>query len=303
MTLAPPEGAVLLPIKISYSKAQAFKTCKQKFYYAHVELHPDNPKKPGLMPKVKSPALTLGSHGHAIMEHAMNAIKETPFPYTQEACQKAAQDAIVWSFTQPDSDLTPKIMKQILHFIVNVFPTKGWQILAVEEQYMLPIGTDKVSGRPKVYPFTVDLVIMIDGQIYIVDWKFAADAYKQERIDIEPQIPGYIGAMRALGINVVSGFYGFLRTRDMKNVEDQVVVSAVVANDIRIKRSFMEHLATTEEIIVWERGNQFTTRNTNNNCNYCDFNVLCGIELRGDDASLKKKIDFLPNDYGYEEIA
>lgn len=302
MTLTVPEGAVLLPIKISYSKAQAFKTCKMKFKYAHVELHEDNPKKPGLMPKVKSPALTLGSHGHAIMEHAMNAIKETPFPYTQEACKEAAQNAIVWGLSQPDSSLTPKIMKQILHFLVNVFPTKGWQILAVEEQYMLPIGTDEVSGRPKVYPFTVDLVIMLNGRIYIVDWKFAADAYKQERIDIEPQIPGYIGAMRVLGIPVVSGFYGFLRTRDMKNVEDQVVVSPVVANDIRIKRSFKEHLSTTEEIIVWERGDQFATRNTNNNCNYCDFNILCGIELRGDDASLMKKHDFLPNDYGYEEL-
>lgn len=292
----------LAPIKISYSKAQAFKTCKMKFKYAHVELHVDDPKKPGLMPKVKAPALTLGSHGHAIMEHAMNAIKETPFPYTQEACTQAANDAIVWGLAQPDGGLTPKIMKQILHFLVNIFPTKGWQILAVEEQYMLPIGTDSVSGRPKVYPFTVDLVIMFNGSIYIVDWKFAADAYKQERIDIEPQIPGYIGAMRVLGIPVVSGFYGFLRTRDMKNVEDQVVVSPVVANDIRIKRSFQEHLVTTEEIIQWEAGAQYATRNTNNNCNYCDFRVLCGIELRGDDASLMKQTDFVANDYGYEEL-
>lgn len=289
-------------IKISYSKAQAFKTCKQKFKYAHIDLHEDDPKKPGLMPKHKAPALVLGTHGHAIMEHAMNEIKETPFPYTQEACTLAANNAIVWGMAQPEGALTTKIMKQILHFLVNVFPTKGWQILAVEEKYMLPIGTDAISGRQKVYPFTVDLVFMMNDSIYIADWKFAADAYKEERIAIEPQIPGYIGAMRALGINVVSGFYGFLRTRDMKNVEDQVVVSPVVANDIRIKRSFKEHLVTTEEIILWERGDQFTTRNANNNCNYCDFRILCGLDLKGEDTTLMRKHDFTANDYGYEEL-
>lgn len=291
------------PIKISYSKGQAFKACERKFRYAHLELHVNDPKKPGLMPKEKSPALARGSFGHAVMEHAMNDLIDKPFPYSQDDCVLAANNAIVWGMKQPDSKFMPEIMKQIMHFMTNIFPVNGWRILAVEKEYMLPIGKDPVSGRDIVYPFTVDLVIEIHGAVFIVDYKFAADAYKQDRIDIEPQIPGYIGAMRALGINVRSGFYVFLRTRKMNNVEDQVVVSTCIPNETRIKQSFKEHLITTGKIIraqndpVWE-----PTRNAGNNCDYCDFKKICGIELRGESAALMKQIDYLPNDYGYEEL-
>lgn len=291
---------VIDEIKISYSRAQAFKTCKYKHHLAHVELHVDNPKKPGLMPKEKSPALALGSHGHAIMEHAMNEIKETPFPYTQEACTLAANNAIVWGMQQ-DGNMTTKIMKQIMHFLINIFPVNGWRIIAVEKEYRLPLGVSS-NGTRRIYPFTVDLIIEINGVLYVVDWKFAADAYRQERIDIEPQIPGYIGALRVLGVNIRGGYYGFLRTRDMKNVEDQVVVAQCMPNDFRIKRAFQEHIATTDDIIEHIINDKLPTRNTNNNCNYCDFKIVCAIEVRGDDASLMKKMDFLPNDYGYEEL-
>lgn len=291
------------PIKISYSKGQAFKACERKFEYAHIELHPNDPKKPGLMPKNKATALARGSYGHAIMEHAANELMPQEFPYSQEACVLAINNAIVWGMKQPDVKFMPEIMKQVMHFFTNVFPVLGMRILAVEKEYMLPIGKDPVSGRDIVYPFTVDLVVEIEGQIFIIDWKFSADAYSDDRCDIEPQIPGYIGAMRALGINVRSGYYVFMRTRKMNNVEEQVVIKAVRPNEVRIKQSFKEHLITTGKIIraqndpTWE-----PTRNAGNNCDYCDFKKICGIELRGESAALMKQIDFLPNDYGYEEL-
>jgi CRISPR/Cas system-associated exonuclease Cas4 (RecB family) len=194
-------------------------------------------------------------------------------------------------------------MKQIMHFLANSFPVMGWRIIAVEQEYMLPIGKDPVSGRDIVYPFTVDLVIELAGSIYIVDYKFAADDYSQDRIDIEPQIPGYIGAMRALGIKVVAGFYVFLRTRKMNDIEAQVVTKPCRPNDVRIQQSFKEHLMTTGKIIKVQNDPEWEpTRNAGPNCNYCDFKKVCAIELRGEDASLMKQIDFLPNDYGYEEL-
>lgn len=294
---------VINPIKISYSKGQAFKACERKFEYAHIELHVNDPKKPGLMPKKKAPALARGSFGHAVMEHAMNELMPQSFPYSQEACVLAANNAIVWGMSQPDSNFMPDIMKQIMHFMANVFPVNGWRILAVEQEYMLPVGRDEVSGRDIVYPFTVDLVIEINGLIYIVDYKFAADAYSPARIDIEPQIPGYIGAMRALGIPVANGWYVFMRTRKMNNVEEQVVVKPVRPNEVRVKQSFREHLITTGKIIKAQNDPSWEpTRNAGNNCDYCDFKEICAIELRGDDASLMKQIDYLPNDYGYEEL-
>jgi hypothetical protein len=290
------------PIKISYSKGQAFKACERKFKYAHIELHVNDPKKPGLMPKKKATALARGSFGHAVMEHAMNELMPQDFPYSQESCVAAANNAIVWGMAQPDNEHMPTIMKQIMHFMANVFPVNGWRILAVEQEYMLPVGKDPVSGRDVVYPFTVDLVIEINGLIYIVDYKFAADDYSEDRIDIEPQIPGYIGAMRALGINVANGWYVFMRTRKMNNVEEQVVVKPVRPNEIRIKQSFKEHLITTAKVIKFQNEDAEPTRNAGNNCDYCDFKKICAIELRGEDASLMKQIDFVANEYGYEEV-
>lgn len=297
-----PEITTVNPIKISYSKGQAFKACEKKFSYAHLELHVNDPKKPGLMPKSKSPALARGSFGHAVMERAMKELQPQSFPYSQETCVLAISNAIQWGLSQPDSNYMPDIMKQMMHFMTNVFPVIGWRVLEVERTFLLPVGKDAVSGRDIVYPFTVDLVLEINGRIFITDYKFSADAYSQDRIDIEPQIPGYIGALRALGIDVVSGFYVFFRTRKMKNVEEQVVVTAIRPNDVRIKQSFREHLMTTKKIIDFQNNKTEPVRNAGNNCDYCDFKKICAIELRGDDASLMKQIDYLPNDYGYEEL-
>ena len=53
-------------VNVSYSKAQAFRTCKFKYQQAHITQHPEG-RKPGLMAKTKSKALARGTHGHAIL--------------------------------------------------------------------------------------------------------------------------------------------------------------------------------------------------------------------------------------------
>jgi len=292
------------PIKISYSKAQAFKSCEQKFKYAHVELHVNDPKKPGLMPKEKAVALARGTFGHAVMERACKEVMTHSFPYSQEVCVTAINNAIAWGLTQPDSQYMPDIMHQMMHWFANVLPVNGWRILASEQEIMLPVGHDDVSGRDVVYPGTVDLIFEINGRIYVADFKFSADEYSDDRVEIEPQIPQYIGVLRALNVPVVSGWYVFFRTRKyIKDINDRVKVKPVRPNDFRIKQSFKEHLSTTGKIINAQNNpNWEPTRNAGNNCDYCDFKKLCQIELRGDDASLKKEYDFVANDYGYEDL-
>jgi hypothetical protein len=295
-------------INVSYSKAQSFKTCEYKYNLAFVEPHSAGAKKPGLMPIKKSKALARGTFGHAIMERFHKAMMKEEFPYSQDRCKALISEAVAWGISQPEGmEYGPEINRQILHYGTNVFPAKNWRVLAVEAEYRLPVGIDEATGLEKVFAFTVDLLVEINGAIVAIDHKFSADAYSDDRCNIEPQIPMYIGALRALGVNVKYGMYNFMRTRKMNNVEEQVVQKPVLlegttkAHNARIKRSFQEHLSTTDKIIAFNTSGRMPTRNANNNCDYCDFKRICSVELRGDDASLIKQTEFEPNDYGYEE--
>lgn len=287
-------------MKISYSKAQAFKTCKLKFKYQFVDMYEDGADKPGLTPLEKAHALALGSHGHAVMEHFFNQMKPLAYPYDPQAINVAQNNSIAFGM-MTDMSLQMEINTQLMHFFLNVFQHTGWRIIEVEKEFLLKLGKDE-DGDDRDFPFTVDLIVEVNGNLVIVDHKFAADAYKPKRVAIEPQLPLYIGALRALGYKVVRGEYNFMRTRKMKNVEEQVVQVQVPVKMERIKKAFTEHLETYTDILQYnKRPNPQWPRNVNNNCNFCDFITLCGIEIIGEDSALYRKMNFKANDYGYVE--
>ena len=288
-------------LNVSYSKAQAFRTCKFKFQQAHVRPHSPTAKKPGLMPKKKGKALARGTLGHAIMERFLKRVKDQlEFPYDPAKCKEFISDAVAWGYGE-DYELVAEIATQCLHFGSNVFPYKGWRILEIEKEYRISVGTHPVTGVTLVVPMTIDLIVEINGEIVVIDHKFSADAYSDQRCEIEPQLPIYIGVLRAHKIPAKYGIYNFMRTRKMKNVEEQVVQKPCKPNNHRVKQSFKEHLDTTKDIHEFQSLGLMPTRNPNNNCDYCDFAKLCAVDLRGDDTTLMAQVDFEANDYGYEE--
>lgn len=294
-------------IKISYSKAQAFKACEYKFWLAHVRKYADDSVKPGLMPNVKSEALRRGTHGHLLMEWFHNEVKETlEFPYNAAECSTIMAGVIARGMMENSED-TGTIMKQLMYYAASVFPYKNWRILEVEKEYRIEVGIDPHSKLMKVVPITVDLVVDIAGTIVIIDHKFSADAYKEDRREVEPQLPVYIGVMRALGIPVRYGIYNFMRTRKMNNVEEQVVQEPVKPNDIRIRQSFKDHLTTVQKIITFQADMNsgvidIPTRSVSNNCDYCDFKRVCKTALKGEDTDAMIQHGFTANDYGYEDL-
>jgi CRISPR/Cas system-associated exonuclease Cas4 (RecB family) len=298
-------------IKISYSKAQAFKSCEYKFWLAHVRKYADDSVKPGLMPHEKSEALRRGTHGHLMMEWFHNEVKDTlKFPYDPQECSRIMASVVARGMIENPED-TGTVMKQMMHYGANVFPHKNWRILEVEKEYRLEIGIDPVSGKMRVVPITVDLVVMIGNTMVIIDHKFSADAYKDDRVEIEPQLPIYMGLMRARGLAVRYGIYNFMRTRKMNNVEEQVVQKRVDANDVRIKQSFKDHLKTIDKIVVFQRQIEVAveagiepdpTRSVSNNCDYCDFRRICKTALKGEDTTAMIEHGFEANDYGYEDL-
>jgi hypothetical protein len=283
-------------LNVSYSKAQTFKACKYKYDLAFQRTHPVLGGK-GLMPKEKAHQLARGSHGHAVLEYFFNKVKELEFPYSAADCARLGAEAIVWGIGE-NASLNEEVSNQIAHLCSNVFPNLGWKILEVEKEFRLPLGTDS-TGKQFVVPVTIDLIVQIGADIVVVDHKFSADAYSDERCNIESQIPIYLGILRAFKIPAKYGIYNFMRTRKMKDVANQVVQTTVRPNNFRIQRSFQEHLQTVREINGYSPA--VFSRSPSNNCDYCDFKQVCAVEMRGDDATLLLEDKFEINDYGYDE--
>lgn len=259
--------------RISHSTGEAFLACEKKYELAHVE---------NLAPKKMPAALALGIYGHKVMEVFFNEIKESG--------DSDKAQALALRHAYQDIEHFGKIGKELIHWFDSVWPTLGWKILEVEKTYYLKLNEETE------YPFTVDLVIELNGQLLIVDHKFTADAYAEELLLVYPQLPKYIGAIRALGTPVVSAIYNIIRTRSMKDMDAKMVRQALRPNNARIQNSFKIHLNTIDKIK--NHTGEFV-RNVGYGCKFCSFVDLCGLEMNGEDSTALKATEFVPNTYGY----
>lgn len=259
--------------RISHSTGEAFLACEKKYEYAHVD---------NIAPKVMPAALALGIYGHKVFQIFFETIKEHNDP------QLAQVLALRWAYQ--DMFHFGKIGKELIHWFEYEWPKLGWKILEVEKVYYLKLNEDTE------FPFTVDLIIELNGQILIVDHKFTADAYDEPLLLVYPQLPKYIGGLRALGVPVVSAIYNIVRTRSMKDMDAKMVRQPIKPNSARIKNSFLIHLNTIDKIKT--HTGEFV-RNVGYGCKFCSFVDLCGLEMNGEDSTALKATDFVPNTYGY----
>ena len=259
---------------ISYSEADSFNQCEKKHEYAHEDK---------LTAITHSDGLTLGTTGHLFMETFFKAILEG------QSDKDATHTA---SMAVAGETMGAKALTLCLPWVDGIWPTLGWKIVSVEQEYRVSISDTLV------YPMKADLLVQLNGELVLVDHKFLYDPYSQSVMDILPQMPLYIGAMRAHGLNVRYGLYNIIRTRATKI--DNYLMVPIRASDRRIKQAMVEQIETMTRI---ERGVPVRVRTANKmNCSNCQFNDLCGMELRGEDTTLLRNNFFEPNTYGYEDI-
>lgn len=269
-------------VRISHSMADTYNGCQRRFELAHKY----NGK--GLEPNEAPHALARGTFGHAVMAAFFSKIKEGQ-DSNQDFYMQAKAAAMQELMT--DIILSNELSPTIMYWIETIWPTLGWKILRVEEKHYLKVGENVV------FPFTLDLLIEENGEIVLVDHKFAADAYDADMLALYPQLPKYIGALRAEGIPVVRGKYNFLRTRSMKDFEKKIVITPVTVSTERIKNSFVDQ-GDTMTAILNHKGKY--RRNISYTCAYCPFKDICAIEMRGDDATALINANYRPNTYSYD---
>lgn len=272
-------------VRISHSQAAAYDTCPKQYELAHIDR---------LAPKSKSPAIQRGLTGHKFLEvflqrHGIDKVDPA------QAIQEGLLAALEF-----DAHYATKDSAMYMHWATKKFPTLGWKILATEQKYMIQVGTVQSGpnkGKALMYPMTIDVIVEWRGEIWVVDHKFTQDTYEEMYLALMPQLKKYTAVLRALQIPARAGMFNIFRTRDnMKDMDERLVIQPDRFSDTELKNAFMLQVSKMHKVSAHEGEYQ---RNLGYACARCSFKPICAMEIRGDDSTLTRKVDYVESDYGY----
>lgn len=276
--------------KISNSETSAFLACERKWYYAHSL---------NLKPKAYSTSLSRGIIGH----DALAAYYDNHFD------PRAAEAVIMPYLSKAEGDEYKMLMDLLAllnrYFAVDPIKNKGWEILAVEQQYDTELTDD--------YDFSMRLDLLCkdeNGLIVLVDHKFVYDFWQQTAFDLNAQFAKYIVSLRSNGVLVDRVMVNELRHRvnPIKSEDDALFRQTFVTPSATEQRTvFKDHMKVSEKIIAMrelpiEVQSETVIRNMSAiNCKNCSFPDLCKTELMGGDITLSVQTYYEPNTYGYND--
>jgi hypothetical protein len=294
---------------VSHSEVDSYLLCRRKHYYGYGL---------SLQRVSESDSLNRGTSGHAVLETFYKKIIELggSDPKAQRAAFGKALQAALDFFNELEphgvGDTlnpggTPKSLplRQMLfdwYFANEPFVLQGYTIWAVEKKFALEYEPSQIEGEDgKRYPFVVDLIVRSpEGKIIVVDHKFVYDFYYPDVADLQPQIPKYIGALRALNYRVDYGMYNMIRYRNQKELALEKVVQQLVLkpNPVRVQTTFSEQIGVADELmerklLPIEVQGETAYRTANKMvCNSCSFQDICKTELSGGNTALMIKTEY-----------
>lgn len=272
-------------VRISHSQAAAYDTCPKYYELSHIDR---------LAPKSKSPAVQRGLTGHKFLEtflqrHGID--KVDPAQAIQEALLKAIEF---------DAYYATKDSAMYTHWAMNKYPTLGWRVLATEQKYMIQVGVVQDGpnkGKALMYPMTLDVIVEYRGEIWVVDHKFTQDPYEEYYLALMPQLKKYVAVLRASGIPARYGMFNIFRTRDnMKDLDERLVIQPDRFTDTALKNAFLLQVENMHKIATHEGEYK---RNLGYPCARCSMKPICAMEIRGEDSTLVRQVDYVESDYGY----
>ena len=285
---------------VSHSEVDSYLLCRRKHYYGY-----------GLsLERIStSQSLATGTAGHRVLEafyaHIMS-LSDTAqgqlknFDLGVERAREVYDEIIAEGYEDANNRATLHDMlfnKEYGYFANEFMVRNGWRILAVEAEFSLTYDTDTQS----TYPFVVDLIVEDpEGRFVVIDHKFVYDFYTPEQTDLQPQIPKYIGALRAMNHEIVYGAYNMVRTRKLKTPEPDNMTYFMILkpNTERVLNTFMEQLGVAAEIQalkelpIEEQGKRAYRTANKMVCQSCSFRDICSTELIGGNTQLMMKTEY-----------
>ena len=285
---------------VSHSEVDSYLLCRRKHYYGY-----------GLSLErvAQSNSLATGTAGHKVLEVFYGTLlgisdkaeeQKSNFLWAVEQAKEAFDELVKEGYE--DGNNRAKLEDILFHDTYGYFANEflvnnGWRILGVEAEFNLLYDEDKQAS----YPFVVDLIVQDpEGRYVVIDHKFVYDFYTPEQTDLQPQIPKYIGALRALGHDVSYGAYNMLRTRKLKEpTSDSMQYFMILKpNTERVVGTFMEQLGVATEIQLLkelsldEQGKRAYRTANKMVCQSCSFRDICSTELVGGNVELMKKTEY-----------
>jgi len=285
---------------VSHSEVDSYLLCRRKHYYGY-----------GLsLERIStSQSLATGTAGHRILEafyaHLLS-LSDTAegqlenFDLGLERAQAVYREVVEEGYE--DANNRALLYDMLFHeewgYFHNEFMVRnGWKVLAVEAEFSLIYDTDTDSS----YPFVVDMIVEDpEGRYVVIDHKFVYDFYTPAQTDLQPQIPKYIGALRAMNHQIAYGAYNMVRTRKLKTptTDSMQYFMILKPNTDRVLNTFMEQLGVAAEIqalkeLTIEEQDKRAYRTANKMvCQSCSFREICSTELIGGNTKLMLKTEY-----------
>lgn len=273
---------------VSHSEVDSYLLCRRKHYYGYTK---------SLQRVRESSSLAMGSAGHKVLEVFYAEILEGK--KFEAAVKRARQEADALQSEVEIPSNRASIFDTLFDFYFPNEPMvrEGWEILAVEKQFNLEYDPENKLQ----YPFVVDIIAKSpEGKVVVVDHKFVYDFYNYEASIMQPQIPKYIGALRALNYKVDHGAYNMIRTRKLKEPDFASMVQwlDVKPEPVRVQQVFKEQIAVASEIqkikLLDEAEQDAQAYRVANKmvCQSCSFLDICRTELSGGNSKLMIQTEY-----------
>ena len=285
---------------VSNSEVTCFLSCRRQYIYAFVM---------ELAPKETPMPLARGSIGHEAFQFYWEA-------RLNEANHEQAMKASNQAFLKPCENTSIDVVMNTQFLFTRYMNAheieymREWKPLGTEQQVDLSI----TSSLNMTIKYDLYYEEVRTGKKRILDYKFAYDFWNFDDHDLNGQMPKYIAAMQANGLDVDGGVLEEIRTRplgDAKSREASNLWRRTPYEPSRArKRSVLQqHVQASLEIeqfrnmsIEEQREKAIPVLNKHGACKFCNFKSLCNSELEGkSDLSVDIRVDYAQSTYGYNK--
>lgn len=272
---------------VSHSEVDSFLTCPRKHYYNYgLEI----------TRRRVSDALAIGKFGHEALDVFFTYRLEVKddFEEAKAACFKFVGEQMM--LRPLDSEIINTALKAI-QFFFEAGGLMEYEILAVEKEFVLQISEDLEM------PFIPDIICRdrSTGLMGVFDNKFTGRFYTDMDMELMPQLPKYLGGLRALGYEIYWVGFNILRTGGAKadTYKERHRLEIMDVSDARIRNTFTEQYKASLKIIeikqkaaanpesgMYEWSQDALRVQNTMICSRCSFHRLCVAELNEDSPDL-----------------
>jgi hypothetical protein len=285
---------------ISNSEVFAWNKC-QRYYYYSFDLN--------LTPIRPANALARGIVGHSALEQYYKWLQEYPGDF--EGAKQYGFHVLLRAMDQAnmfDENMLIELRNVLGHYF-EYAKTDGWKILAVERRFDWQI-TDDIA-----YTLRLDLAIRDPkwgGEVVIVDHKFVYNFWSQDDIDLNPQLPKYMGGIVANGLKVDRVMVNQIRYRvrqsrpyehhEMFKRDYDKPTPTTIKNLMREQVVISRRIQEWRQLPLEERNSRAVGVRNNLICKNCSFANLCITDLKGGYIDGVIETEYQQNDYGYNDV-